>query len=109
MRLPIHRQGWPFIAIAVALNAALLLWLGWWGLILLPVTLWVVAFFRDPERQPPEGEGLIVSPADGVLLPLASAAPPGRAGSAAGSPHPPQHLHERVRHSCEQNPGKRDG
>ena len=24
MRLPIHREGWPFIAIAVAANAALL-------------------------------------------------------------------------------------
>ena len=80
MRVPIHREGWPFIAIAVALNAALLLWLGWWGLILLPITLWVIAFFRDPERQPPQGEGLIVSPADGVLLPLASAAPPDELG-----------------------------
>jgi phosphatidylserine decarboxylase len=80
LRLPIHRQGWPFIAIAVAINTALLLWLGGWGLILLPVTLWVIAFFRDPERQPPQGEGLIVSPADGVLLPLASAAPPDELG-----------------------------
>jgi phosphatidylserine decarboxylase len=80
LRLPIHREGWPFIAIAVALNAALLLWLGWWGLILLPITLWAIAFFRDPERQPPQGDGLIVSPADGVLLPLASAAPPAEPG-----------------------------
>ena len=76
MRVPIHSQGWPFIGLAIALNAALLAWLGWWGLAMLPVTLWVLAFFRDPERHPPEGAGLIVSPADGVLLPVASAMPP---------------------------------
>lgn len=80
MRLPIHRQGWPFIAIAIAVNAVLLASLGWWGLVFTPITLWVIAFFRDPERHPPVGEGLIVSPADGVLLPLAQASPPGELG-----------------------------
>lgn len=80
MRLPIHRQGWPFIAIAIAANAVLLASLGWWGLVFTPITLWVIAFFRDPERHPPVGEGLIVSPADGVLLPLAQASPPGELG-----------------------------
>lgn len=80
MRLPIHRQGWPFIAIAIASNAVLLASLGWWGLVFTPITLWVIAFFRDPERHPPVGEGLIVSPADGVLLPLAQASPPGELG-----------------------------
>lgn len=76
MRIPIHPQGWPFIAIAVVINAGLIAWLGWWGLIATPLTLWVVAFFRDPERRPPPGEGLILSPADGVLLPVVSAVPP---------------------------------
>jgi phosphatidylserine decarboxylase len=76
-RIPIHPQGWPFIAIAAAANVALLAWLGWWGLIATPITLWVVAFFRDPERNPPLGEGLILSPADGVLLPIVPAAVPG--------------------------------
>jgi phosphatidylserine decarboxylase len=80
LRLPIHREGWPFIAIAVAINAALLVWLGWWGLVATPVALWVVAFFRDPERTPPQGEGLILSPADGVLLPVVDAAPPAELG-----------------------------
>ena len=72
----IHPDGWPYIAIAAALNA-LVFWLaGWFGMILLPVTLWCIAFFRDPERLTPDGEGLIVSPADGVLLPIVQAAPP---------------------------------
>ena len=80
MRLPIHREGWPFIAIAIAANAALLAWLGWWGLLASPLALWVVAFFRDPERTPPPGNGLILSPADGILLPVVEAAPPAELG-----------------------------
>ncbi|MFL6690346.1 MAG: phosphatidylserine decarboxylase [Alphaproteobacteria bacterium] len=83
MRLPIHREGWPFIAIAVAVNAALLAWLGWWGLIATPLALWVIAFFRDPERTPPQGNGLILSPADGVLLPVVEAVPPAELGLSA--------------------------
>ncbi|HEX3651479.1 MAG TPA: phosphatidylserine decarboxylase [Rhizomicrobium sp.] len=84
MRIPIHREGWPFIAVAVATNALLILWLGWWGLIAAPFTLWVVAFFRDPERQAPAGRGLIVSPADGLLLPVTQAIPPPELGFSAG-------------------------
>jgi phosphatidylserine decarboxylase len=80
VRLPVHRQGWPFIAIAAIANLALVWWLGWWGLIATPVTLWVVAFFRDPERHPPQGDGLILSPADGILLPLVQALPPPELG-----------------------------
>jgi phosphatidylserine decarboxylase len=83
LRIPIHREGWPFIAVAMGGNALLILWLGWWGLLLTPFVLWVVAFFRDPERHAPAGEGLIVSPADGVLLPVTQAIPPQELGFAA--------------------------
>ncbi|HEY1962608.1 MAG TPA: phosphatidylserine decarboxylase [Rhizomicrobium sp.] len=80
MRLPIHPEGWPFIAIAIAVNLLLILWLGWWGLIAVPVALWVVAFFRDPDRMAPQGANLIVSPADGRLLPIIQATPPPELG-----------------------------
>jgi phosphatidylserine decarboxylase len=76
----IHRDGWPFIALAVALNALLFTLAGWFGLLLLPVTLWCIAFFRDPERRTPEGADLVVSPADGVLLPIVNMAPPAELG-----------------------------
>ena len=79
-RLKIHPDGWPYIAIAVALNALLFAVGGWFGLLLLPVTLWCIAFFRDPERTTPQGDGLIVSPADGVMLPIVEAAPPPELG-----------------------------
>jgi phosphatidylserine decarboxylase len=78
--LRIHPDGWPYIAIAVALNALLFALAGWFGLLLVPVTVWCIAFFRDPERVVPEGDGLIVSPADGIMLPVVAAAPPAELG-----------------------------
>lgn len=80
MRIPIHREGWPFIVLAAAANVLVFAFAGWLGWLFVPVTLWVVAFFRDPERSPPPGEGLILSPADGKLLPVIKAAPPPELG-----------------------------
>jgi len=80
LRIPIHREGWPFIALFVAVNAGLF-WLSIWaGLVFLPFSIWCVAFFRDPERRPPAGENKLVSPADGVLLPTIRAMPPAELG-----------------------------
>ena len=80
MRIPIHREGWPFIAIFVVVNAALY-WLSpYAGVAFAPLSLWCIAFFRDPERTPPLGENQLVSPADGVLLPITDAAPPEELG-----------------------------
>ncbi len=76
----IHRQGWPFIAVFAAVNAVLVPLSLWIALAFLPLTLWCVAFFRDPDRRTPEGPGLIVSPADGRLLPVVQAAPPPELG-----------------------------
>jgi phosphatidylserine decarboxylase len=80
LRIPIHREGWPYIAIAAGTDLVAFAFLPWLGLILLPVFLWVVAFFRDPERTPPAGENLVLSPADGKLLPLVEAPPPEELG-----------------------------
>jgi len=78
--VPINRAGWPFIAAFAA--AALLLGalfepLGWAGLVL---TLWCVYFFRDPPRVTPDRDGLVVSPADGLVLPVTAAPPPAELG-----------------------------
>jgi phosphatidylserine decarboxylase len=78
--LKIHREGYPFIAIFVAINLLAFLLASWLGWLLLPVTLWCVAFFRDPERKTPEEPGLIICPADGKLLPIVNAAPPAELG-----------------------------
>jgi len=43
--------------------------LGWWtaGGIGILAALFILYFFRDPERIPPKGEDIIVSPADGKV------------------------------------------
>jgi len=76
LRLPIHRDGWRFIALFVASDLLLFMLSPWAGLAFAPFTLWCVAFFRDPDRVTPKGEGLIVSPADGKLLPISQVVPP---------------------------------
>lgn len=65
----IAREGYPFILIA-ALLALLSLATGWkWaGLLFGILGLAFFGFFRDPERTPPIGEGLILSPADGKVV-----------------------------------------
>ncbi len=71
-------EGWPFVKSALALDAALLvIWYAWpgWTLALLVLgvllTAWVAAFFRDPERTGPRGDGLILAPADGRVCAIA--------------------------------------
>ena len=80
MRIPIHREGVPFIAIFVALNALLYWFSPIAALAFVPFTIWCIAFFRDPERTPPPGEHLLLSPADGTLLPIVEAPPPAELG-----------------------------
>jgi phosphatidylserine decarboxylase len=74
--LSIHREGYPFIALFAAVNLLAFLFAAWAGWLLLPITIWCIAFFRDPERKAPEGAGLIICPADGKLLPIVEAVPP---------------------------------
>jgi phosphatidylserine decarboxylase len=86
-QLKIHREGYPFIALFAAVNLLAFLLSAWLGWLLLPITLWCVAFFRDPERATPQEPGLIICPADGKLLPLVEAPPPAELGM-GDSPRP---------------------
>jgi phosphatidylserine decarboxylase len=68
----IAREGYPVIFAAAVLS--LLAFAAAWVLLgvgLALVALAITAFFRDPERQPPDGEGLVVAPADGKIVSVA--------------------------------------
>jgi len=78
--VPIHRAGWPFIAIFAAATVGM--WvisppLSFLGMIL---TAWCTYFFRNPDRLTPVRDGLVISPADGVVQMIAAAPPPPELG-----------------------------
>jgi phosphatidylserine decarboxylase len=73
---PLHPDGFKFVAAGVVATLLLfLLWVpaGWVGAI---ATLWMVYFFRDPWRVTPTRPGLLISPADGIVVSIAAATPP---------------------------------
>ena len=77
---PMHPEGYRFVAIFAAVTVVLFwIWdpLGWLGL---GATVWCYYFFRDPKRSVPLGEGLILSPADGVISLIEPAVPPAELG-----------------------------
>ena len=77
-------EGRPFIAVAWLLVAVLAGVGQWWVLgIWLPLAVWVVAFFRDPERLGPRGVGLVLAPADGKIVGIGTVDEPGYLGPAA--------------------------
>ena len=77
---PLHPDGLKFVLVGAAATLVLfLLWVpaGWIAAIL---TLWLAYFFRDPWRVTPIRAGLLVSPADGIVVSLAPAPPPPELG-----------------------------
>ena len=62
-------EGRRFIAGAWFI-AAILAGFAPWYLVVpwLPIAVWVVAFFRDPVREGPRGDHLVIAPADGEVV-----------------------------------------
>ena len=56
-------------SVALVLTAFILGYFAWWwlALLLVPVLVWLFAFFRDPERVLPDEQHAMVSPADGTV------------------------------------------
>ncbi len=68
-RVPVAREGWPFLISCAALLVAMAL-AGWAmvAAVLGVVLAFMLNFFRDPERATPSAAGLFVAPADGRIV-----------------------------------------
>jgi len=64
----IAREGWPFLAISLALAIAATVWCAAWSIPVWIIALFVLQFFRDPPREIPQTVGAVLSPADGRVI-----------------------------------------
>ena len=65
----IDRAGWPFILGALVIAVAVGFWFGRaWSVPFLVLSAFFLFFFRDPERHPPAGDHLVLSPADARVM-----------------------------------------
>ena len=73
----VHPEGYKYAAFA-AVIAAIFLWFDWelLGWPMVGVTIWTLAFFRDPVRVTPIEENAIVAPADGLVTLIRDVVPP---------------------------------
>jgi phosphatidylserine decarboxylase len=73
----VHPEGRKFLLIAVVATfvvyGGISHFLGW---LLVGLTIWIAAFFRDPIRTTPQGANLVVAPADGLVTMIAKVPPP---------------------------------
>ena len=73
---PIAREGWPFLAIALAVAALVAGFSLLWSIPFWIVALFVLQFFRDPPREVPGDAKTVVSPADGRVVAVEKAHDP---------------------------------
>lgn len=65
----IAREGWPFLAIAIAIAFGLSLTsLKWLAALAWVAVLFILQFFRDPPRNIPQQPNAVLSPADGRVV-----------------------------------------
>ena len=64
----VAREGWPFLALATLVSAVIAYFFGWWSVPFWLVAIFILQFFRDPPRDIPQGEGLVLCPADGKVI-----------------------------------------
>ena len=81
----VHPEGRKFALISGGVLVALAI-VGWTFLawLVAGLTLWILAFFRDPVRSVPQGANLVVAPADGMVTLIQTVRPPREIAGDAG-------------------------
>ena len=64
----IAKEGWPFLTASLVVAIGVTWCCGWWSLPFWIVYFFILQFFRDPQREIPQGEGLVLCPADGKVI-----------------------------------------
>ncbi|MFC1840762.1 phosphatidylserine decarboxylase family protein, partial [Thermodesulfobacteriota bacterium] len=68
-RLPVAREGIPFIVISAGITIILFCFrLFYPAVIMSLISLFIISFFRDPEREKRAEENEVISPADGKII-----------------------------------------
>jgi phosphatidylserine decarboxylase len=74
----IAREGWPFLTISLVVSILATWLVGWWSIPFWVIYFFILQFFRDPPREIPQGEGLVLCPADGRVIVVGNARDPYR-------------------------------
>ncbi|MBL0144068.1 MAG: phosphatidylserine decarboxylase [Betaproteobacteria bacterium] len=69
----IAREGWPYLGGAIAVAVMVTWFAGGWSVPFWLAAVFVLQFFRDPPREVPQGDGLVLSPADGRIVQVGNA------------------------------------
>ena len=77
----IAREGWFYLSLATGLALVVTLLAGWWSIPFWIAAVFVLQFFRDPARDIPRGEGVVLCPADGRVIVVGEAPDPYRNGA----------------------------
>ena len=80
----VHPEGRKFVAIAGGIAFIAYIWATWLTWPLIGLTAWVALFFRDPVRAVPQGDDLIVAPADGLITLIETVPVPRELGGEGG-------------------------
>jgi phosphatidylserine decarboxylase len=64
----IAKEGWPYLTASLLVSIGVTWWCGWWSIPFWILYFFILQFFRDPPRDIPQGEGLVLCPADGKVI-----------------------------------------
>ena len=73
---PVHPEGVKIVGVALAIVLVMGLLSKFFLIIGIPALAFVYYFFRNPKRISPEGDDLILAPADGVVSNITPVVPP---------------------------------